>query len=421
MASKIRRLAGVLIAAAVGLTACATSSAAVPTGTAGTEPSRQSCAWPWEINVQSADTAFPDSAAFYWAQPLVAGADTRVVVSGTYPDARYASLSVYLPDGSAFTSNGVASSLPDYRIAPDPGSRNPWQRPAAPGGRFTVTISSQVTSVQTNVLPMPPGTTTQFPGYLVYRVYLPATDNPAQVPLPRLTVHDGHAVHRLPTCRDHTSTLPVLAGQPTPSSSPAPTPTPPQLKFFVPAASTFASGLANADTSYAWAYFVRPAATSDVVVVKAKAPTSPRGSHPSPWPAPGADMRYWSMCLALGAQHLPTVANPLPSGRTDYGCRADDATARNAAGDYTYVIGSESQRAAIDRIPGVTFLPFATDQTTPLYVLLLRNTLVSPAFPHSPANVTPSDPAALAAAMGQYYPTMAVCPLASVTANGCPS
>jgi hypothetical protein len=55
------------------------------------------------------------------------------------------------------------------------------------------------------------------------------------------------------------------------------------------------------------------------------------------------------------------VVNTLPSGRTDDGCRADDATTRNAAGDYTYVIGTESQRATIDRIPGVTFLPFATD------------------------------------------------------------
>jgi hypothetical protein len=108
----------------------------------------------------------------------------------------------------------------------------------------------------------------------------------------------------------------------------------------------------------------------------------------------------------LGTAHLPTVVNRLSSGQTDYGCRADDATVRNVAGDYyTYVIGAESQRAAIDRVPGVTFLPFATDRTTPVYVLLLRDTLVNPAFAHSTANVTQTgDPAAAAAVMGAYYP-----------------
>ena len=102
---------------------------------------------------------------------------------------------------------------------------------------------------------------------------------------------------------------------------------------------------------------------------------------------------------------------PLPAG-----------PARNAAGDYTYVIGTESQRAAIGRVPGVTFLPFATNQTTPLYVLDLRQTLVNPAFPYSTANVTqPGDPAAAAAAMGAYYPQISICPLAALTASGCPS
>jgi hypothetical protein len=127
------------------------------------------------------------------------------------------------------------------------------------------------------------------------------------------------------------------------------------------------------------------------------------------------------MCLATGTTGLPTVANTLPSGQTDYGCRADDETARDAAGDYTFVIGGEAQRAAIERVPGVTFLPFAVDQTTPIYVLLLRNTLVSPAFGHSTASVTQTgDPAAAAAAMGAYYPRISVCALSALTSGGCP-
>ena len=41
--------------------------------------------------------------------------------SGRFPDARYVSVQVYTPDG-------VGASLTDYRIAPQPGSLNPWQR-----------------------------------------------------------------------------------------------------------------------------------------------------------------------------------------------------------------------------------------------------------------------------------------------------
>ena len=156
-----------------------------------------------------------------------------------------------------------------------------------------------------------------------------------------------------------------------------------------------------------------------MVVVTARAPTFAPGSHPSPWPAPGEEVRYWSMCILAGTAKLPTIANKLPGGGTDYGCRADEATRLNAAGDYTYVIGSESQRAAISGVPGVTFLPFATVQPTPLYLLMLRNMLVSTSFAHSPAGVTrPDDPAAAAAVMGPYYPHAAVCPLATLVAKG---
>lgn len=420
MASNLRRSAGAafLTAALIGLTACAP-----PTAATSPPPSPQSCAWPSLLNVRTSNTDLPDSAAFYWLQPVVAGADSQIVISGDYPDARYAALSVYLPNGSPFTTNGVDSSLPDYRIAADPGSTNPWQRPAAPGGRFTVTIGSQVTSSHPNVLPMPPGTTSAHPGYLVYRVYLPAGGLSAQVPLPTLTIHDGQTTRRLPTCRDHNTPIPTPLRSPSPTPSRAPTPIPPQLKFYKPAAGfTMNAELPNSDTSYALAYFVHRQSSSDVVVVRAKAPTSAQGDHPSPWPNPDTDMRYWSMCLALGTRTVPVVANTLPSGQTDYGCRADDATARNATGDYTYVIGTETQRPAIDRVPGVTFLPFATDQTTPVYVLLLRDTLVNPAFPHSTTNLTQTgDPTATATAMGEYYPQISVCPLTALTANGCPS
>jgi hypothetical protein len=361
--------------------------------------------------VQANNSAAPDAAAGYWGQPIVASAGTRIVLSGRFPDARYASLSVYTP-------GGVGASLPDYRIAPQPGSLNPWQQQAAPGGRFTVTIRSDPSPGQANTLPLPPGTTSQHPGYLVYRVYLPAGGDFSDVPLPVLTVQQGGAARTLPACRSHNAPVILPAAGPAAGGSGAAAPPPPQLEFYKPAQSTNNAGLANTDTTYAWAYLIRPPAP-DVVVVTAKAPTFAPGGHPSPWPARGEDVRYWSMCIYVGIRNVPTVANTLPGGGTDYGCRADEATRLNAAGDYTYVIGSESQRAAISRVPGVTFLPLSATQASRLYLLILRNMLVSTSFAHSPQGITQAeDPAAAAAIMGPYYPRAAVCPLATLTAHG---
>jgi hypothetical protein len=125
------------------------------------------------------------------------------------------------------------------------------------------------------------------------------------------------------------------------------------------------------------------------------------------------------MCIGVGSGKLPTVVNKLPDGQVDYGCRADEQTKINAAGDYTYVIGSEAQRAAISRVAGATFLPFSDSQTRPLYLLWLRNELVNPGFAQSAQAVTqPDDAAAAAAAMGSYYPRVYTCALATLTTKG---
>jgi hypothetical protein len=377
------------------------------------------CAWPSEFSAQTDNVAFPDAAEAYFLQPIVAPAGTRIVLSGRFPDARYASVQVYTP-------GGAGTSLDDYRIAPQPGSVNPWQRQAAPGGRFTVTISPDPAPGQANTLPLPAGTTSRHPGYLMYRVYLPAGGGGlSAVPAPVLTVEQGGSARTLPACPGHNAPVPapVVSGS---AASPAgaggtgaAAPPPRQLEFFKPPQSTFNNGgLANADTSYVLAFLGRPPA-ADVVVVTAKAPTFAPGSHPSSWPAQGEDVRYWSMCIGLLAAPTPVVVNKLPGGGTDYGCRADEATRLNAAGDYTYVIGSESQRAAISRVPGVTFLPLSAARPAGPYLLVLRNLLASSSFAHSPKGVTrASDPAAAAAVMGPYYPRAAVCPLATLTGHG---
>jgi hypothetical protein len=134
------------------------------------------------------------------------------------------------------------------------------------------------------------------------------------------------------------------------------------------------------------------------------------------------DLRYWSMCVYQGAGLLPLVVNPLPDGTTDVGCRDDEQTKLNAAGFYTYVIGTESQGAAIEQIPGVTFLPFSSAQPTALYVLLMRNMLVNSAFGF-PIEQVPQDanPGSAAAVLGAYYPKAFKCTVSTLTSGGPPA
>jgi hypothetical protein len=93
----------------------------------------------------------------------------------------------------------------------------------------------------------------------------------------------------------------------------------------------------------------------------------------------------------------PYGGRPPPGGKTDYGCRADEATKLDSVSNYTYVIGTEAQRAAIARVPDVTVLPFSTS----VYILLLRDLLVSSQFTYSVQNITTTlSPAAASGSQG---------------------
>jgi hypothetical protein len=407
---------GAVAACLVTLASCSSPSAPATTGSSSTG---QSCAWPWEVNIRTDNTAFPDAAALYWGQPIVATTATQVSILGSYPDARAFTLSVYTPSGAPFTTS-VGSSLADYQIAPEPGSTNPWQSHASPGGRFQVTIRSSVTTGQANVLPLPLGGSELHPGYLVYRVYVPSGGSNSKITLPTITISQALRHQTLALCQTH-APVQLPTPEPTPggrSTSPRTAAPPSPGAFYEPAFARTGAGLPNTDIAYAEAYVLRPAA-ADVLVVTAKAPTFAPGESPSPWPAAGEDMRYWSMCMAVGTSGEPTVANTLPDGEVDYGCRADDVTKLNPTGNYSYVIGSEAQNAAIAAVPGATFLPFSSTQTTSLYLLLLRYLLVNPTFPYSTQGISQTtDPSAAATAMGPYYPKVSSCALSTLMEGG---
>ena len=392
--------------------------------TASTPATSQVCPWVIQATVSSASSAnagLPDTAAEYWLEPLQIAPGLRIVVSGTFPDARYASLQVYNKVGGPFTRNGVGSALADYQITPDQGSVNPWQQQSAPGGHFTVTLREDVAPGQVNTLPLAPEGTTSGQGYLEYRVYLPAGLDFSKMTPP--TLEQANASESPPPCASRVS--PGTAPQATPSSGPIATapvqPSPShqpavgQLEFFK---EVWDALTPNVDASYVAAYLVPPG-PGDVVVIRAKAPTYAAGGHPSPWPAAKEDVRYWSMCVGLATGALPTVMNPQPGGGTDAGCRADDQTKLDAAGEYVYVLGTEAQRATIESVNGTTFLPFSVAQPQATHILLFREILANPTFASSPQPVTQVyDPAATEAAMGPYYPTASICALSSLTAGG---
>jgi hypothetical protein len=50
----------------------------------------------------------------------------------------------------------------------------------------------------------------------------------------------------------------------------------------------------------------------------------------------------------------------LPGGAVDYACRHDSQVTLGADGYYTFVVGTEAQRATIDQIPGAAICPLAT-------------------------------------------------------------
>ena len=364
-----RRAAG-LIGVAVGLaTALPACTPAQPPSSAAAggaaRPARDVLRVAGQANAQADNTAFPDAAEAYFWQPIVASAGTRIVCRGASRT----------PATPRSRSTRLAVSARPARLPDRPAARQPESLAAArrPGGRLTVTS------------PRIPRRARSDPA-AACRHHEPAHGLPR---LPCLPAGRGCSLGCAASGADdgargrgaHASRLP----QPQrPRALPggkrfrrlcrgrgrigAAAPPPPQLEFFKPPQSTFNNGGTRQRR-----HQLRPGLPGPPPGSPTWSSSRPRRrpSRPAAIPRPGRpgeDVRYWSMCIGLLAQPTPVVANKLPGGGTDYGCRADEATRLNAAGDYTYAIGSESQRAAISRVPGVTFLPFSTTQASRLYL-----------------------------------------------------
>ncbi len=420
-----------LLAVVVGLLAIVPAGASA--AAAATFPY---CSWWTETTPETLNVAFPDAAATYWTTPFYAEEGLEVKVEGTYPDARYMSFNVYNEAGGSFEANQVQSGIADYQIEPEPGSVNPFKTKGAAGGSFTVTISGAAKPGDVNTLPLAPeGEAGPGPaplGFLLYRVYLPTGGN-GTVQLPKLTFVKGGKSVALPRC-------------PSPSGKPkAPVQTqkafnaalklhkfeakeegegtqpcrgsecPPPMEFFRAKEEATNSFFPNVDNAYVSA-FIRPLPNS-VVVVRGKAPRTPSGTSPTPWPKPGLQLRYFSLCNNIYRSPWPVVANPLPGGPTEYGCAADNETKLNGRGEYAYVIANPSQRTAVEKAGG-TFIPLSTTQPHSRQILIFRNMLPSESFTRAVQDAPPDgSPESAAKAMGPYYPRAYRCTLSEFEAG----
>jgi hypothetical protein len=435
------RYSGMAVAGAtviLGSLLCGCGGASSPAS--GVAPITPPCAWPIATNAQTIpenpllNVSNPDTASDYWVMAFTVQNGLSITLSGQYPASRYMSFTVYNSHATPFTTDGVDSILTDYRIAPDKGSVNPWQHPAPPSGHFTVTLRADITAGQVNTLPLaPPGTPAGTVGLLFLRVYASAQANPATISLPTVTFTANRVSRSLPACPAtaspigaavqevlHVLGLPasyLQSGLPAIAGPPA---KPGAAGRFVPFAAHSAGtgGTVDPDIAYLTATVVPPQ-NRDVLVIRAKAPTTPSGNSPVPWPAGGTDLRYWSICDDLLPAPTPVVVNRLPDGIVDEGCRYDNQVTLDNSGYYTIVVGTETQRAAIERVSGATFLPFSTAEPTQTHKLNMRNMVSNPEFNNAIQNVPANGkPSSAAAAMGPYYPRAGFCSLATLANRG---
>jgi hypothetical protein len=131
--------------------------------------------------------------------------------SRTRPRRHYLGDVRFIPSAPRITCDDVGSGLTDYRIQPDPGSINPWQRAGRAGRSYTVNLTSQVTAGQADTLPPAPAGTTSGAGYLVYRVYLPSSGHFSTVPLPGVSFTLDGITRTVPRCPDTATSPHALA------------------------------------------------------------------------------------------------------------------------------------------------------------------------------------------------------------------
>ncbi|AVH57829.1 MULTISPECIES: hypothetical protein [Streptomyces] len=370
-------------------------------GTTAAAP-ETTCAWPAVVRPGRLNFAFPETNATYWMTPYRLGEGDRIVVEGTYPSARFTSLTAYDFKGAPI------DSLADYEIAPRSGSKNPFA--VADAGtdpaqhRYQVTLRPGVAAGSgDNTIAATTKSAGSGTGWLVLRIYVPAdeADPAGEVPLPALSLRrQGSSPKSVPECPRADATQGP--------QGPVAKELKDLVKKYAPPGRFEGCGKSTvSDPGFALpnkaaGLFPNPYNTylctpldyesGRIAVIRGKAPTFPdTGQDQSVLTK--TQLRYWSVCQ----WQLPY---PVSS------CAADFQTAVDEEGRYTYVVSTKQDRpanATTDK--GVTWIDWGPTNVSSL--LLMRNMLPAQDFHNAIQDVQKGDDPAKV--MGAYYPDITYC------------
>jgi hypothetical protein len=409
------------------------------------------CFWVATLHPQTFNILIPDLAVTYWISQFRLPAGARLDLKGSFPHARYMSFASYNPSGQP------VDGLADDAITPDAGSVNPYQPGAQRLGAqrsFTVHVQSKPMQAGTPVDETTRPANTLFvptdePTYQVWlRVY--AADQGlgptggAPLPAPVMTLADGSRVEGEALCRqfvvkegalrDFRATRDGLQGAfavpgakaPFHPAQPGPVTwnafyNPPRVMGNLLVNTPFenlrermdkvrrAGFYSTLDNVYMSAYVDNR--YGDALVLRAKAPRTPRTQQGTATLQRDVDMRYWSICKSRSVH----------DGATD-ACLLDEQVPQDAQGRYTVVISTPQTRPANARNEcGVAWMPWGTGDgmgNPHGGFLVMRHLKPTPGFAHSlAATKTPGDESAV---LGPYYPETTYEAKAAFEARGCP-
>ncbi|HEX2016611.1 MAG TPA: hypothetical protein VGN69_07940, partial [Solirubrobacteraceae bacterium] len=390
----------------------------------------RNCNWQFRLAGDQVNAAYPDEAAQYWVARVFIPPGSHIEAAGRYPHARYISYITYT--GASQAIDGIA----DVQIAPDPGSTNPFLAGAnREAGRRSYHVNVVNTALPTRREPNTVYTDNGASGtdnksssssqgtLLIYRVY--EADRGRDIPtggvgLPTLSIvgADGSRT-AIPDCPDTSlpdaGVTPALAAAGPGAGNDLPTTglggrNPPYWTRYTNAGNSVATGTtdnnATGDTFYpplqgataplpsggfyenvnnAYVYSFFTAGYGDVLLLRARAPTTPRTLDAQPVMGTG-QLRYYSFCTnATATQYIA--------------CRNDDAIPLDASGYFTVAISTAANRPAnaTERC-GVAWLPAGP---TPQSILILRNMLPDSAFAQAVQNAKQGTEEKT---LGPYYP-----------------
>jgi hypothetical protein len=395
------------------------------------EQARQNnvCAWPVEVAVDALNVAYPDTNAAYFVMPYMLSSGQSLIVDGTYPFARYFSLTTY--KGIGVTGQGIDTLdwLGDTGIAPNPGSGNPaldTDASADPAQRqWTVRVTGTIPvdgatpaaapSGDGNVIAAHPESDTEQLGILVLRIYVPQdpADHTGGVGLPALTLEEADGSTReVAACADEETAAwtDVIRQMVLVNVVAAPAlPLPPSADAVPEWVESRVPGIGpNPDNRY----LVAPVAWEPgrVVVVRGQAPTFP-DTVAGESPTTSTDLRYWSFCTGSNITD-PPLAYPTTA------CVSDFEIPLDADGFYTVVISQPEDRPANATAEnGVAWLQ-GSDPALP-DLMALRHMLPSDEyFDQSVWAVPELTPGVAAEVMGPYFPQTTYCDTATFEEGG---